>query len=90
MTAPKKDLRFRNATFLVYADSAPENWIDLLRVVEMAKVSQHTTQVLNLLNKLTGTEIGKLLEVRKRFIAIATHSNMPMGFFRNTDQLASL
>ena len=90
MTAPKKDLRFRNATFLVYADSAPENWIDLLRAEHVPFVVSpyHDRDM----DESADSETGELVRVPKKahwHVAVCCDGNKPFSYFQQLSDLCS-
>lgn len=76
----KVDMRFRNGTFLVYPDSAPENWIDILR-------EQHVPFVVSPLHDKDEdlSELdGDLCLVSKKahwHVAVMCDGNKPLSYF---------
>lgn len=78
--ANSTDNRFRNAVFLVYPDSAPENWIEILRM-------QHVPFIVSPLHdkdKDLSEFDGDLCLVSKKahwHVAIMCDGNKPLSYF---------
>ena len=78
--ANSTDNRFRNGTFLVYPDSAPDNWIEILRL-------QHVPFIVSPLHdkdKDLSEYDGDLVLVSKKahwHVAIICDGNKPLSYF---------
>lgn len=78
--ANTSDNRFRNAVFLVYPDSAPDNWIEILRM-------QHVPFIVSPLHdkdKDLSEFDGDLVLVSKKahwHVAIMCDGNKPLSYF---------
>lgn len=90
MATPKKDTRFRNALFIVYPDSAPANWIDLLR-------EEHVPFVVSPLHDKDvdyepNEDTGELVAVPKKphwHVMIICDGNKPYSYFQGLSDMCS-
>lgn len=74
------DKRFRNATFIVYPDSAPDNWIEILREQRVPFI----VSPLHDKDKDLGEKDGNLCELPKKahyHVAITCDGNKSLDYF---------
>lgn len=78
--AKRPDTRFRNACFLVYPDSAPANWVEILREQRVPFI----VSPLHDKDKDLGERDGDLCELPKKphyHVAILCDGNKPQSYF---------